>query len=244
MISFCLLGIRMSHAQEIVKILRKDRASCCDDCLSKHLVISPRQQVNAICRNLEQKGAIRRQQGTCIACGKSKIVNTTLITPTNSGGTPKRDTDVYSASEGITPKEFEERVNRYLTRTYGVLFSEKTLDIGGGKAHRFDLVSEDGSIIVECKSYNWTKSGNYPSAKITTLKEAIFYFSLVSAARKILVMHRRPFPGKEPLVDVFYRRNRSLLGDVELWDYSVGVTPEEDSIRVVHPLQIDEEGRK
>lgn len=233
----------MSHAREVVDLLKKDGRAWCDDCLSMQLAISPRQQVNSICNNLVRQEEFRRQRGVCAVCGRSKIVNITQTGSPKPRVAPERDPALDPIHEDITPQEFEERVRRYLTRTYETHFSKKTLNIGEGKVHEFDLVSDDDSIIVECKSYNWTKSGNYPSGKVATLKEAIFYFGLVSAACKILVMHRRPFPGKEPLVDAFYRRSRGLLGDVELWDYFAGIMPEEDCVRVIHPGQIDAQRR-
>jgi hypothetical protein len=52
------------------------------------------------------------------------------------------------------------------------------------KAHRFDLGCEDKKILVECKSHNWTETGNMPSAKLTVWNEAMFYFLLAPAAYK------------------------------------------------------------
>ncbi|MBR3621310.1 MAG: hypothetical protein IKN56_07345, partial [Clostridia bacterium] len=47
------------------------------------------------------------------------------------------------------------------------------------KEHKFDLVSADGSIAVECKRYTWTETGNVPSAKMGFCNEAAFYLSFL-----------------------------------------------------------------
>ena len=55
------------------------------------------------------------------------------------------------------------------------------------KSHRFDLGSDDPAVLVECKSHNWTVTGNMPSAKITVWNEAMYYFHLAPQHyRKIL----------------------------------------------------------
>ena len=48
---------------------------------------------------------------------------------------------------------------------------EKVVPVGNPpKEHRFDVVSADGDIIIECKCYTWTNGGNVPSAKMSTLQ--------------------------------------------------------------------------
>jgi hypothetical protein len=124
-------------------------------------------------------------------------------------------------------------VNLFVTHYFHKPFSEQALDLGQGKMHKFDLVSADHSIIIECKSYTWTSGGNYPSGKISTLKEALLYFRTIQAQKKILVMHHKEFPQKELLADVFFRQNRQLIGDVEIWDYIVSTDPMQDKVRIV-----------
>ena len=46
-----------------------------DDCLSADLKILPRQQVNQICRRLQQEKDLERLDGTCNGCGKRNLVN-------------------------------------------------------------------------------------------------------------------------------------------------------------------------
>ena len=57
-------------------------------------------------------------------------------------------------------KDFEFSVRLALEKLYKMNFSEKSINIGNPpKLHKFDAVSEDGSIVAECKSYTWTESG-------------------------------------------------------------------------------------
>ena len=233
----------MSNREGTLGYITRNHGQYCDDCLSDLLNIHPRQQVNTICRDLANRGYIDRYKGRCTHCQSTKVVN-----GQSSGFKSKYPNTIEKTKEKIIgdpanngetnvhvmgPKQFEDRVNKFVARYFHNEFSEQALDLGQGKMHKFDLVSADRSIIVECKSYTWTEGGNFPSGKIATLKEALFYFSLVKAERKILVMHHRPFPKKEPLVDVFFRQNRQLIGDVELWDYIVSTSPMQDKVRIV-----------
>jgi len=75
-----------------------------------------------------------------------------------------------SLSNSENPKigrDFEERVRQTLEKKYKTRFKRRVTNIGvPPKAHNFDLVSENGDIIVEYKNYTWTETGNTPSAKI------------------------------------------------------------------------------
>jgi hypothetical protein len=71
----------------ILRMLRPEGKSFCDDCVSRLTGINPRQQVNGICRQLANNGKIERRQAMCYKCGQQKIVNRTV-----QGGSPaKRD---------------------------------------------------------------------------------------------------------------------------------------------------------
>lgn len=47
----------------------------CDDCLSDELDITPRQQINQICRDLFRNEKLFRYKGLCNICGKNKLIN-------------------------------------------------------------------------------------------------------------------------------------------------------------------------
>jgi len=92
------------------------------------------------------------------------------------------------------------------------------------KSHRFDLGSVEEKIIVECKSHTWTKTGNTPSAKMTTWEQAMFYFLLAPEDfRKIFVVLKNEHPKKnETLAEYFIRLRSNLIPeDVEIWELDV-----------------------
>jgi len=84
------------------------------------------------------------------------------------------------------------------------------------KPHRFDLADIAAKVAVECKAFTWTATGNMPSAKITTAREAVIYLQwLPSEWTKILAMSRSLRSGyRESLAEYFVRLNDHLLGNV------------------------------
>lgn len=230
----------MKNAERILLQVRANGIALCDDCLSNTLNITPRQTVNNLCRQMAKEGTISRAQGICARCGGSKLVNA-LTGPThqpshvsNPNITSSRNHDPTNVvGTEVSWAVFEARVGAYLQRTYNQTFAQQTFSKSDGWSHTVDWVSADGRILVECKSYNWTRSGNVPSGKIATLREAILYLRACPGERRIIAMHHRPFPNQEYLVDYFCRLNRGLLNGIEVWDFSIGTCPEEDHVRVV-----------
>ncbi len=68
------------------------------------------------------------------------------------------------------------------------------------KGHRFDLVSEDGRYVGECKNYSWTEGGNVPSAKMGFINEAVFYLSWLPKSASRFVVMRRDGPRRTPFM--------------------------------------------
>jgi hypothetical protein len=119
---------------------------------------------------------------------------------------------------------FGERFNTYFKQ-------EVAIPIGRPqKEHKFDLANRDRSIVVECKCYTWTDSGNVPSAKLMGLDEAVFYFGFLPAGtQKILCMQKAVFRGKlETLAEYYVRIHGHLLGDVSVYEIS-----DEGTIKVI-----------
>lgn len=121
-------------------------------------------------------------------------------------------------------KAFQEKVQAKAQEEFSKLFLQEYPVLIGNppKEHRFDLVAEDQSIIIECKSYTWTKSWNVPSAKLAALDEAILYMRCIVPsyrARKVIVMDRA-FNVKtgETLAEYFVRRKGHLLADIEVME--------------------------
>jgi len=227
----------MSNDETILSFVRsKKDKQYCDDCLSALLKIYPRQQVNQICRNLSDRGYITRERGLCSNCSKYKIVNSSgKSSDALVKSVATQDAFMTSSDQGqrLDYGAFEDRVSRFVESKFGKRFYKQDLQIGPSKFHRFDLVSEDKNIIIECKSYTWTESGNFPSAKSSTAIEALFYFSRIVDSRKILVFQDHINQRGESLVEIFVRRYDGVIDDVEVWAYSMGDSIENDKVVVV-----------
>ena len=99
--------------------------------------------------------------------------------------------------------------------------SEQKLFIGTpGKEHAFDLASKDQSIVIECKNYTWTKTGRVPSAKISTINEAVLYFSFLDEnTQKILcLMESKCTEREETLARYYVNTYGHLLRDVIVYE--------------------------
>lgn len=70
-------------------------------------------------------------------------------------------------------REFEEAARLFFESTGIKLSSVFPVPVGSRvkKNHNFDLGSDNPAILVECKSYTWTETGNSPSAKIRGMNE-------------------------------------------------------------------------
>lgn len=117
-------------------------------------------------------------------------------------------------------RSFQHHVHKLLEAYFGNTFTlEYAIGIGHPpKSHRFDLVSDDRKIVVECKCYTWTSTGNVPSAKMMGLNEAVFYMSYLPAdTLKIIAIKKSVYPAKsETLAEYYYRINGHLLGGIKV----------------------------
>jgi small nuclear ribonucleoprotein (snRNP)-like protein len=98
------------------------------------------------------------------------------------------------------------------------LDTEVTIKLSNGDTYRVDLASRDRSILIECKSYTYTRSGNEPAAKLAHAKQAAQNLQMAAAVRKLLIFedHLHPISGKS-LAELFARRNARWLDGVEIW---------------------------
>ena len=125
--------------------------------------------------------------------------------------------------------EFQKQVLEWFSNEFNMNFimeceipiGSKLLDPSEYKNHKFDIVSEDHSIVIECKRYTWTKSLNVPSAKMGFANEAAFYLSLLDGvARKYIVMFKSYNSKRDlTLADYYYLTNKHLLGDIIISEY-------------------------
>ena len=99
--------------------------------------------------------------------------------------------------------------------------TEVRIPIGEPKTeHAFDLSNGNKSIVIECKNYTWTKAGNVPRAKISTINEAVLYFSFLDAnVRKILCLKKSVHPKRqETLAEYYVRTYGHLLRDITVYE--------------------------
>ena len=134
--------------------------------------------------------------------------------------------------------DFQKAVQDYFVRKYMAEFElEKKIKIGISigevepKDHEFDIVSSEKMIVIECKRYTWTETGNVPSAKMGFTNEAAFYLSfLPDTYEKYIVMLRSYHPKRtESLAEYYFRTNRHLLGRTKVAEYDPGT----DEFRIV-----------
>ena len=94
---------------------------------------------------------------------------------------------------------------------------EKAVPIGRpSKKHRFDCVSTDGNIVVECKCYTWTSTGNVPSAKLMGLNEAVFYMSYLPPETRKIIAINKSVKKAESLAEYYCRIYGHLLTGIEV----------------------------
>lgn len=138
-------------------------------------------------------------------------------------------------------RAFEKRVNQYFELFFGRDFiREKEWRVGLEQVHKFDSVSEDGEIVIECKSYTWVNGEDIPPAKISTLNETLLFLSRVEAERKLIVMQDdfRDSDGKS-LAEYYVEHYGGLMDDVEVWSYIP-----KDSVRNDKVNQVREAGER
>jgi len=113
--------------------------------------------------------------------------------------------------------EFERQAQDILSEYFGVaLLRDCAIPIGEpAKEHRFDLGSDDGKYVGECKNITWTRPGHTPSAKMASMNQAVFYLTFVPTAKyRFVVMKRDTHPRRqETLAEYYYRTYRHLLGE-------------------------------
>lgn len=122
-------------------------------------------------------------------------------------------------------KDFQISVKNWFEKQFDTSFEmERKILIGCPvKLHSFDISDTNENIVVECKCYTWTKTGNVPSAKIGAVNEAAFYLSfLPQNTDKYIVMLRAEHAKRnETLAEYYFRTNRHLLGNIKILEYNI-----------------------
>ena len=122
-------------------------------------------------------------------------------------------------------KEFQLAVKEWFEEAYTSPFEiERKIAIGRpAKLHSFDISSLDESIVVECKCYTWTETGNVPSAKMGFTNEAAFYLSFLpdDTERIIVMLHAEHAKRNQTLAEYYFRTNRHLLGKIKIYEFDL-----------------------
>lgn len=128
---------------------------------------------------------------------------------------------------------FQKQVMEWFIRHRGQEFKLETkIPIGNpAKDHKFDIVNTKERIVIECKRYTWTATGNVPSAKMGFTNEAAFYLSFLPDSYKKYIVMMRAYHEKrnESLAEYYFRTYRHLLGKVIVAEYD----PVSDELRII-----------
>jgi hypothetical protein len=135
---------------------------------------------------------------------------------------------IGSISNAHAGREFEALARRYFSEQEGLhLTPSFPVHLGHAsrtKSHRFDLGSESPAVLVECKSHNWTVTGNMPSAKVTVWNEAMYYFHLAPVHYKkiLFVLDARHSQQGQSLAEFYFRTcNHLIPPGVSIVEYNV-----------------------
>jgi len=122
-------------------------------------------------------------------------------------------------------KIFQIAVRNWFEETYDRTFEiEQRISIGNpSKLHSFDISDSNQSVVIECKCYSWTETGNVPSAKMGFTNEAAFYLSfLPEETEKVIVMrYARHEKHSETLAEYYFRTYRHLLGKIKIFEFDI-----------------------
>ncbi len=85
--------------------------------------------------------------------------------------------------------DVEAFVRAHLEQRFGVPFSSRVLRLVTGGTHEFDAVSEHGTVIAGIKAASGrTSGGRMPAGKIKSAIAELYFLSLISAPRRMLVL--------------------------------------------------------
>ena len=122
-------------------------------------------------------------------------------------------------------KVFQLAVKKWFEEAYASPFEvERKIAIGRpSKLHSFDISSLDESVVIECKCYTWTETGNIPSAKMGFTNEAAFYLSFLpdNTERIIVMLCAEHTKRNETLAAYYFRTNRHLLGKIKIYEFDI-----------------------
>jgi len=114
---------------------------------------------------------------------------------------PHKEMSHEAFLELSTTKDWEKKeqsIREQLSKEFNINLERRKLLIGHKsdgtpREHEFDLVSPDGKIVGEVKTFKPLKGGGRPSGKIDTSFQACYLLEKVKAQRKLLVLTNKEF---------------------------------------------------
>lgn len=131
----------MAHRERIEKLLSV-RPGLCDDCIANELQISPRQIVRNEC---SKSGTILGSKGTCIRCGKFKIIRSMKTAPAPVAAPPQPVAGSNYLRQDVLRSKFNDSIAKTLgvdgTDYYGRLDFAGLLRLKAGYARIHDIIT-------------------------------------------------------------------------------------------------------
>lgn len=121
-------------------------------------------------------------------------------------------------------KLFQKQVLQIAAQRLGLQFTEECpVPVGNpSKLHKFDVVEQNLSVIIECKCYSWRSGNKVPQAKISILNEAALYLLSITGntdARKIIAMKKDiNSTTSQTLASYYVNLYGYLLQNIEVWE--------------------------
>lgn len=131
---------------------------------------------------------------------------------------------VGSISNTHVGREFEDAARLFFAATGIALELGFSVDVGYKikKPHKFDLGSKAPPILVECKSYTWTRGGNSPSAKIRGLNEVMLLFSVTPQHYRKILFILKHLRKDVSLATHYIKTQGHLIGPkIEIWEFDL-----------------------
>lgn len=123
----------------------------------------------------------------------------------------------------ISAKQFEGLVLDFLRKNgFPGAMPQCKIPLGAGakKPHPFDA-GIPGKLAVECKTNTWRANGGVPSAKVSNMNEAMYYFHLLPAryAKYFFALKSVNTKGETLLHHYISHHHNLIPGDVRLFEY-------------------------
>jgi len=150
----------MTNREKVLSTLRLATTPLDDDELARRAGVTPRQQVNQICRALVREGLLTRVRGP-----EDKIVNALrtadnapAMSPTADSGSEESETEparALPAGDSTEQRRAERAMLDALGERLGLVLTPRRLERPGGIRVELDGADDDLTVLVEC----WAHQG-------------------------------------------------------------------------------------